>query len=625
MAAAHEVALVTKLVGTITKVEVIPNIAHPLPFSTIIQEMDAYYETGNQLDLLHYLSKLDAYILRFYERTQDSDFNMNRPSAYLVCQECFGPHEIKDCTKVKKAVQAWDSNMLSNHSNKGRNYMKGGRGKEYKQKGGQNFQGHQAYKPPFNKAPFNKANFKPPYHNKFKSNPSNSYKQPWKKQANFINNKKWARGDYTSDQGARGNYKGKPENFDPDYHKRFQANHVIGKQQLQPAIMPPPYMYQANAALPPLAPRVHFNPNPSPSNHFALNTEILQPPVKPIFSHNGRFNTPTDVFNENGRFAKFSETINGNIVDCMCIYPNNEIYVKLDDNRDTIDRQLFSFSTIKLLNDGYNFETMIVTFQKGEGLDHDTDDDEYETSHFHLSRILNYHSSVIKDQSYANGHFKEGKVPDNNFYSYDMYNFDMIKSVAAELSKIGLTQNKEVAICLAIDYMASINSCYTNPPDITFPFDYSTRFSRIVNPMWATDMYKSHGQDAKVEHYLQPHFMDGYIKKDDYIYITTGYLQFDKTLLDPYESYEDSSDEEDDEYQVTPALHEWRHSKYRVNFLVGRQLKQFVDIITMNGLHHTKYEHARVLDVHFIKYQHSDDSSDSDTGVTAASAKRQRV
>ena len=27
------------------------------------------------------------------------------------------------------------------------------------------------------------------------------------------------------------------------------------------------------------------------------------------------------------------------------------------------------------------------------------------------------------------------------------------------------------------------------------------------------------------EHYLQPHFMDGYIKRDDYLYINTGYLQ----------------------------------------------------------------------------------------------------
>jgi len=57
--------------------------------------MDAYYETGNQLNLLNYLTKLDSYILRFYERTQDSDFNIERPSAYLVCQECFGPHDIK--------------------------------------------------------------------------------------------------------------------------------------------------------------------------------------------------------------------------------------------------------------------------------------------------------------------------------------------------------------------------------------------------------------------------------------------------------------------------------------------------------------------------------------------------
>jgi len=145
-------------------------------------------------------------------------------------------------------------------------------------------------------------------------------------------------------------------------------------------------MYQVNAALPPLAPRVHFNPNPPPSNHYALNTEILQPPVKPIFSHNGRFNAPTDVFNKNGRFAQFSETINGNIVDCMCIYPNNEIYVKLDDNRDTIDRQLFLSSNINLLHDGHNFETMIVTFQKEDGLDHDTDDDEYQTTTAQLSK-----------------------------------------------------------------------------------------------------------------------------------------------------------------------------------------------------------------------------------------------
>ena len=96
--------------------------------------------------------------------------------------------------------------------------------------------------------------------------------------------------------------------------------------------------------------------------------------------------------------------------------------------------------------------------------------------------------------------------------------------------------------------------------------------------------------------------MDGNIKRDDYFYINTGYLQFDKTLV--YSSAKDSSDEEDyDPNARTPRLHEWRHSKYRVNFLIGRQLKQFVDIITMNGVHHTNYEHARVLDVHFIKAQ----------------------
>ena len=44
--------------------------------------------------------------------------------------------------------------------------------------------------------------------------------------------------------------------------------------------------------------------DPDLFNHSALNTEILQPPVKPVFSHNSRFNANTDVFNENGRFAK---------------------------------------------------------------------------------------------------------------------------------------------------------------------------------------------------------------------------------------------------------------------------------------------------------------------------------
>jgi len=82
--------------------------------------------------------------------------------------------------------------------------------------------------------------FKRPHPSKFQSI---SNKQPWKKQANFANPKNWARGGKTSDHGARGNYNGKSEFFDPDYHKRFQANHVIGQQQQPSAIIPPPYMY----------------------------------------------------------------------------------------------------------------------------------------------------------------------------------------------------------------------------------------------------------------------------------------------------------------------------------------------------------------------------------------------
>jgi len=36
-----------------------------------------------------------------------------------------------------------------------------------------------------------------------------------------------------------------------------------------------PYLYPANSALPPMAPRVHFNHDQSVSNHFALNTKIV--------------------------------------------------------------------------------------------------------------------------------------------------------------------------------------------------------------------------------------------------------------------------------------------------------------------------------------------------------------
>ena len=74
----------------------------------------------------------------------------------------------------------------------------------------------------------------------------------------------------------------------------------------------------------------------------------------------------------------------------MCIYPSNEIYVKLDDDRDSIDSSLFIFSKIDSFHYAHNFDTMIVTFQKkDDGLDHDTDDDEYQFSCFHRSKILN--------------------------------------------------------------------------------------------------------------------------------------------------------------------------------------------------------------------------------------------
>jgi len=62
--------------------------------------------------------------------------------------------------------------------------------------------------------------------------------------------------------------------------------------------------------------------------------------------------------------------------------------------------------------------------------------------------------------------------------------------------------------------------CITSTNDL--PIDYDTKFSSITNPKWATDMYAIYGQDAIVEDYLKLYFMDEYIKKEDYLYITTG-------------------------------------------------------------------------------------------------------
>ena len=65
----------------------------------------------------------------------------------------------------------------------------------------------------------------------------------------FTNTKNWARGGKASGQGVRGDYKGEAENTDPDYHERLQANHINGQQQQGQAIVPPPYMYQAQDLL----------------------------------------------------------------------------------------------------------------------------------------------------------------------------------------------------------------------------------------------------------------------------------------------------------------------------------------------------------------------------------------
>jgi len=390
-------------------------------------------------------------------------------------------------------------------------------------------------------------------------------------------------------------------------------------------------MYQANAALPPLIPQVHFKQDQVVSNPFALNTKIMQSQEKASFSHDGRFNTSTNVFNENGRFAEFIETIHGNKVNRMCIFPNNKIYMKLEDKRDNIDQRMFcvdKISDVELIY-GRHYRTMIVTYKKDEGLRIGADSDEYQIPCLYQSKFLNYDSSVIKDNSYANGHFKENNKTANNTYTYNLKDFDMIKAVSDERAQVGLIDKKELAIYLAMNYIASTN-VQVEVGDGGLSIDHIFKFSRIVNPKWATDMYTTYGQDVTVKDYLKPHFMDGYIRKEDSVYITTGYLQHVKN--DAWSgnnlSDEDAWDEEDGTpltewyYQVPPLtegdITKLHHGDNIQLFLIDRQIKQFVNIITLNALHHTNFDHAYVFSVHFSK-------SAIESDVTAASAKWQRV
>jgi len=172
---------------------------------------------------------------------------------------------------------------------------------------------------------------------------TNSNRTPTNNHGTNKPTKNWARGD-KGGQGARGNYKGKDENYDPDYYNRFQANHVNGATAAASHHVSSIHL-PGKRSTSPFSSSSALQSNQLVSSPFALNTEIMQPQEKAIFSHDGRFYTSTDVFNENGRFAKFSETINENKINCMSIFPNNEIFIKLEENRDTIDRSMFFPST----------------------------------------------------------------------------------------------------------------------------------------------------------------------------------------------------------------------------------------------------------------------------------------
>jgi len=181
--------------------------------------------------------------------------------------------------------------------------------------------------------------------------------------------------------------------------------------------------------------------------------------------------------------------------------------------------------------------------------------------------------------------------------------FDMIKAVANERAHPGLTNKKELAICFAIDYIASTNK-KVEVGDGCLSIGFESKFSCILNPQWATDMYNTYGDDMTDEDYMKPHFMEGYIKREDYLYISIEYLKYHKEM-----AYSGTT------CQMKIARSEGEIATALIQIsLVGRALMQFDDIITMNAPHHTKFEHAYVLDVHFSK-------TTIESDVTAAPAK----
>ena len=77
----------------------------------------------------------------------------------------------------------------------------------------------------------------------------------------------------------------------------------------------------------------------------------------------------------------------------------------------------------------------------------------YTYTYVYIHIFLNYRNSVIKDKFFVNGHFKQSNEATNDSWTY----FDMIKAVADERAHPGLTNNKELVICISLDYIAFTN------------------------------------------------------------------------------------------------------------------------------------------------------------------------
>ena len=288
------------------------------------------------------------------------------------------------------------------------------------------------------------------------------------------------------------------------------------------------------------------------------------------------------ITTKDGILKKFTFNIDGLQVEGLTIYPSNYIYVKLDRVRDSLNEDtLWFLPGLSALDSGHQFETVTITFQEEPSL-HD-DYDEFNTARLHIANQLNFDNSVIKGKSWANGLFKTSTPPAaRKKWAYKIHDFNIEKAVATEKYH---GHNKKPNICLAHNFIVNL--------DNDSILSRETRINHLINQTWSQDMYLHHGSEVKKADYIADHFMDGYIrvKIEDYHYIRDGY----KHHRDPTKGH--------------TSIQGFRQDMI-YNFIISRQLKPFLEILTMNKTRDIEFMHGKITDVFFTKSKFSDVTGD---------------